>query len=190
VINWDNHAKINRAAAVLQDAGVVAYPTEAVWGLGCDPWSEQAVSRILQLKGRSEGKGLILIAHHSHYFAPFLHGLDADQLVSFNRTYDKPITWLVPDNGVAPDWIVGQHTTLALRVTAHPVASALCRAFGGPLVSTSANPQGLPEATTGLKVKSYFGSSLDYQTPGSIGNARAKPSEIRNLLTDEVVRSG
>jgi L-threonylcarbamoyladenylate synthase len=190
LINWDNHAKISRAAAVLQDAGVVAYPTEAVWGLGCDPWSEQAVLRILQLKGRPEAKGLILIAHHSRYFAPFLHGLDADQLQSFNRTYDKPITWLVPHNGVAPDWIVGEHKTLALRVTAHPTAAALCRAFGGPLVSTSANPQGLPEAITGLKVKTYFGSNLDYQTPGSVGNAGAKPSEIRNLLTGEVVRSG
>lgn len=189
MINWDNHAKISLAATVLRNTGVVAYPTEAVWGLGCDPWSEATVQRILQLKGRAESKGLILIADHSRHFAPFLLGLDKDQLTVFEGSYDKPVTWLVPHNGVAPGWIVGEHDTLALRVTTHPLAAALCGAFGGPLVSTSANPQGLPAATTGLKVKSYFGSSLDYQTPGSVGSAR-RSSEIRNLLTGEVVRPG
>lgn len=174
---------------MLHDSGVVAYPTEAVWGLGCDPWSERAVSKILQLKGRAESKGLILITDQGRHFAPFLQGLDRDQLAPFSRSYDKPVTWLVPHNGMAPDWIVGEHDTLALRVTTHPLAAALCRAFGGPLVSTSANPQGLPAATTGLKVKTYFGRRLDYQTPGSVGSAR-RSSEIRNLLTGEVVRSG
>jgi L-threonylcarbamoyladenylate synthase len=189
VIDWRNHPKICRAATVLQDEGVVAYPTEAVWGLGCDPWSEYAVQKILRLKRRSETKGLILIAHHIDQFSPFLQGLDAQHLKAIQIQHDKPITWLVPDNGTAPDWIVGEHETLALRITQHPVAAALCRQFSGPLVSTSANPKSLPAATTGLKVKSYFGRGIDYLSPGTIGQA-PKASEIRNLLTSEVIRPG
>ncbi len=168
---------------------MVAYPTEAVWGLGCNPWSEAAVSHILRLKRRSEAKGLILIASHIDQLAPFLQGLDADHLARMQANYNKPVTWLVPDNGTAPDWIIGAHDTVALRITAHPVAAALCRLFSGPLVSTSANPQGLAAATTGLKVKIYFGSDIDYLTPGTIGPSR-QASEIRHLITSEVIRPG
>ena len=189
MIDWRNHPKIRRAVTLLQDEGVVAYPTEAVWGLGCDPWSEYAVKKILRLKRRSEAKGLILIAHHIDQFGPFLQGLDAGHLNAMQIPYDKPITWLVPDNGAAPDWIVGEHETLALRITRHPIAAALCQQFAGPLVSTSANPNSLPAATSGLKVKSYFGSGIDYLSPGTIGQA-PKASEIRNLLTSEVIRPG
>ena len=189
MINWSSHARISRAAATLQASGVVAYPTEAVWGLGCDPFSETAVRKILSLKGRSVDKGLILIADHCDRFAAFLQGLDPDHLQRFSAVYDKPTTWLVPDNGVAPSWIIGQHATLALRVVRHPVAAALCQAFGGPLVSTSANPQGLPAARTALKVKSYFAQQIDFQTPGIVGHAR-NSSEIKHLLTGEVIRAG
>ena len=102
---------------------------------------------------------------------------------------DKPTTWLIPHNGAAPDWIVGEHDTLAVRVTSHPLASSLCQLFGGPIVSTSANPQGLPEATNSLKVRSYFGRRVDAIASGNIGSASA-PSEIRHLLNGEVVRKG
>jgi L-threonylcarbamoyladenylate synthase len=90
---------------------------------------------------------------------------------------------------VAPSWIVGEHQSLALRITRHPLAAELCRAFGGPIVSTSANPQGLPAATTGIKVKSYFGSRIDFHTPGIVGRA-INSSEIRHLITGEVIRAG
>ena len=189
MINWSQHPKINLAVHCLHQQGVVAYPTEAVWGLGCDPWSRDAVARILDLKGRAEHKGLILIGYHWDQFKPYLNGLEQHQLGQLQRVYKKPITWLIPDAGIAPAWIVGNHTTLAIRVTSHPVAAALCKAYGGPLVSTSANPQGLPAATSVFKVRSYFSKSLDYQTPGQVGGA-AKASEIRDLLTGEVIRPG
>ncbi|MDA9094901.1 Sua5/YciO/YrdC/YwlC family protein [Porticoccaceae bacterium] len=189
MINWCNHPKVCRAATLLQNEGVVAYPTEAVWGLGCDPWSEAAVGKILRLKRRAEAKGLILIASHIDQFDPFLQGLDEDHRARMLADYSKPITWLVPDNGTAPDWIVGEHSTVALRITAHPVAAALCTLFAGPLVSTSANPQGLPAAINGLKVKSYFGQGIDYLAPGAVGSSR-QASEIRNLITSEVIRPG
>jgi L-threonylcarbamoyladenylate synthase len=189
VINWCHHPKICRAANVLHGQGVVAYPTEAVWGLGCDPWSRVAVEKILLLKRRSQAKGLILIASHIDQFAPFLKGLDADHQRAMLVDYNKPVTWLVPDNGAAPDWIVGEHNTVALRITDHPIAAALCQLVAGPIVSTSANPQGLAAATTGLRERSYFARGIDYLTPGAIGAAR-HASEIRNLITSEVVRPG
>lgn len=189
MINWSQHPKINLAVHLLHQQGVVAYPTEAVWGLGCDPWSEEAVARVLDLKGRAEHRGLILIGYHWDQFKPYLNGLDQQQQSNLQKTHKKPITWLIPDNGCAPPWIVGNHDTLAVRVTSHPVAAALCKAYGGPLVSTSANPQGLPAATSGFKVRRYFSKSLDYQTPGRVG-AATKASEIRHLLTGEVIRPG
>ena len=189
MIDWNNHPNIWSAAEMLQGERVVAYPTEAVWGLGCDPFSEAAVEKILRLKGRSASKGLILIADSSDRFASFLQGLDLDHLERFNAICAKPTTWLVPDNGTVPEWIRGEHSTLALRVTRHPVASALCRAFARPIVSTSANPQGLPAATTGDKVQSYFGPGIDFQTEGSVGDS-SNASEIRDLVSGQIVRPG
>jgi len=189
VINWSQHPRINLAVHILYRQGVLAYPTEAVWGLGCDPWSEAAVARILDLKGRPEHKGLILIGSHWDQFQPYLQGLDKSQLATLQTSCAKPTTWLIPHNGTAPSWVVGDHDTLAVRVTTHPLAAGLCRAFGGPLISTSANPQGLPAATSGFKVRSYFSQDLDYQTPGRVGSA-ARASEIRHLLSGEIIRQG
>jgi L-threonylcarbamoyladenylate synthase len=189
VINWTSHPSILSAAKILQAGGVVAYPTEAVWGLGCDPFSEAAVNKILALKGRSASKGLIVIADCSDRFAPFLQGLDPEHLQRFKTTRAKPTTWLVPDNGTAGQWIRGEHSTLALRVTRHPLAAALCQAFAGPIVSTSANPQGLPAATTGDKVKIYFAEGVDFQTEGAVGDS-GNASEIIDLVSGQVVRPG
>jgi L-threonylcarbamoyladenylate synthase len=189
VINWSRHTNTSLAVHQLHLQGVIAYPTEAVWGLGCDPYSYSAVAKILSLKSRPEHKGVILIACDWQQFSPFTEGLTATQLDQLQQPISKPITWLIPHNGVAPDWIVGDHDTLAIRVTSHPLAASLCRSFGGPIVSTSANPQGLPEATSSLKVRSYFGRRLDAIASGTIGSATA-PSEIRHLLNGKIIRKG
>ena len=189
MINWSRHTNTSLAVHQLHSQGVIAYPTEAVWGLGCDPYSYSAVVKILTLKSRPERKGVILIACDWQQFAPFTEGLMAAQIARLQQPSDKPTTWLIPHNGAAPDWIVGEHDTLAVRVTSHPLASSLCQLFGGPIVSTSANPQGLPEATNSLKVRSYFGRRVDAIASGNIGSASA-PSEIRHLLNGEVVRKG
>ncbi|MBQ0721303.1 MAG: Sua5/YciO/YrdC/YwlC family protein [Gammaproteobacteria bacterium] len=179
---------IRLAAASLHKGGIVAYPTEAVWGLGCDPKNDSAVQHLLALKKRDPGKGLILIAADIAMFTPYLRELEPAFIAQLQNSWPGAITWLIPNNQQASPWISGGRETLALRVTAHPVASALSRAFGGPLVSTSANPQGLPPAKSLTKVKAYFGNTLDAYAPGSIGNA-ATPSEIRNLATGDVIRA-
>lgn len=189
MLNWAAHARIRVAANLLRQGAVVAYPTEAVWGLGCDPLNNAAVQRLLDLKGRSQSKGLILIADNISALQPFLRNIEPDQLNLLKNGWPGPRTWLVPDNGVAPEWITGGSGLLALRVTAHPVAAALCRVFGGPLVSTSANPQGLPPAANALKVRCYFKGQLDAIAAGSVGQEK-KPTEIRELQTGRIVRAG
>ena len=82
--------------------------------------------------------------------------------------------------------ISGAHSSVALRVSAHPVVRALCQQFGGPLVSTSANPQNLAPATTQLRARGYFGDAVHY-APGAVGKQR-NPSQIKDLLSDKVLR--
>lgn len=188
-MDWDHIPRVRIAAALLRAGEVVAYPTEAVWGLGCDPLNGAAVSRILDLKGRALDKGLILIAANAKQLLPFIDRLDDRALASLGGQRPVPTTWLVPASLRVPHWLTGGRRTIAVRVTGHPVAAALCRVFGGPIVSTSANPQGMPPARSGLKVRQYFRQGSVHILAGALGRA-ARPSEIRDLATGNVIREG
>ena len=174
-------------ASCLRSAGVIAYPTEGVWGLGCLPGSFDAVSKILGLKKRSWREGLILVAGSIEQLGSYLDNLSNRELEILGEYWPGPTTFLVPDNGIAPGWIVGANDTLAVRVSEHPVVRFLCDAVDGPLVSTSANISGRPAAKTALAVRRYFGDKVDYIVPGDLGVA-AGASAIRVLATGEIVR--
>lgn len=189
MLDWSLNPRIQFAAHQLKLGGVIAYPTEAVWGLGCNPFDESAVHELLALKERPVEKGLILIAASIKMFTPFIRHLDDLQRQRLKNTWPGPVTWLVPANDLIPRWISGNFNSVALRVTDHPVAAGLCRAFGGPLVSTSCNPQGRSPATSIHQVRRYFGNQLDAITSGQVGQ-RTSPSEIRDLLTGEIIRPG
>ncbi len=119
------------------------YPTEAVWGVGCDPWDSEAVYHLLDLKQRPVEKGLILVADCMERFDFLLQDLPDDWLRRLANSWPGPNTWLVPHQDRLPPWITGRHDSVALRVTDHPLVARLC-ALTGPLVSTSANPAGGP----------------------------------------------
>lgn len=185
----DVPAEANRVAQRLRAGEVAAYPTEAVMGLGCDPSNEAAVTRICLLKQREVAQGVLLIAADFAQVAPYIDMAQVPQL-ALDRvlaTWPGPFTWIFPRSAQVPAWISGRHPGIALRVTAHASAAALCRAFGGALVSTSANPHGLPAARTAGEVLSYFPEGIDVLVDGAVGGL-AKPSEIRNALTGEIVR--
>ncbi len=177
------------AATIMQQGGVIAYPTEAVWGLGCDPFDEHAVRRLQYLKMRDLGKGLILIASNIQQVEPFLTDISAEQRQQLNAAWPGPFTWLVPNNGKVPSWICGRFSSIALRVTQHPDVRALCDRFGGAIVSTSANPQGKPAPHNSWQVHRYFHQHalLDYIVKGQTGQRR-QPSTITDLVTGKVIR--
>lgn len=185
--DWARQFRVRRAAALMRRGAVVAYPTEAVWGLGCDPYDPDAVARLLALKARPVHKGLILLAAGMDQLSPWLADLASDQRARLQASWPGPVTWLVPAGEHTPFWIRGRFDTVALRVSDHPVAAGLSRAFGGPIVSTSANPAGLSPARDRCKVRQYFGESIDATLPGHTGG-RASPSTIRDLRTGRTLR--
>ncbi len=176
-----------RAARVVAAGGVIAYPTEAVYGLGCDPRDAEAVLRLLALKRRPVAKGVILIAAGFDQLEPFLLPLSAALRARVEPSWPGPNTWLLPCRPDVPRWLRGDHDTLAVRVTAHPVAAALCRACAGPLVSTSANLAGRPPARSPLEVRARLGREVDYVVHGPLGGLD-RPTTIRDALTGRVVR--
>lgn len=180
---------IRQGAQCLFDGGVIAYPTEAVYGLGCDPDNRDAVFQILELKSRPASAGLILIADRLERFAPYIEPVDSAARDRAMSTWPGPVTWLFPRAASVPDWLAGVHQTIALRVTAHPGCRALCEAFGGPIVSTSANPRAEDPARSAEQAESYFGERLCGIVEGRLGESN-QPSEIRDLASGAVIRNG
>ena len=175
------------ACRALARGGIVAYPTEAVFGLGCDPADAGAVERLLALKRRDWHKGLILIAADPAALQPWIAPLTADVEARIAGTWPGPVTWLLPAADDCPARIRGEHDTVAARVTAHPVAAALCRAWGGALVSTSANRGGGAPARDAKAVTRLFGDAIDAVIDGPVGEL-ARPTPIRDARTGATLR--
>lgn len=181
--------KVHYAAHVIRQGGVIAHPTEAVWGLGCDPFNTIAIATILRLKQRPLAKGLILVSGQSEHFAPLIEVLPVELQSRFYACQRHPTTWLVPDiHNQVPATVKGEHDTVAIRVINHPVISLLSAALGHPVVSSSANPAGLAPAESLLKVRQYFCNQLDYILPAPLGKF-SQPSIIKDLQTENIVRS-
>ncbi|OGT25383.1 MAG: threonylcarbamoyl-AMP synthase [Gammaproteobacteria bacterium RIFCSPLOWO2_02_FULL_42_14] len=175
------------AVRYLKDGKVIAYPTEAVFGLGCDPSNVDAVSRILQIKHRAMDKGFILIAATWEQLEPLVIYPRPDLLSRVFDTWPGPTTWLFPASKEVPFWIRGNHHSVAVRVTAHPIAKALCEGFDGPIISTSCNKSGDPPARDVRTIQLTLSDTVDYVLEGELGG-RMRPTEIRDVLTGEVIR--
>lgn len=180
---------LDQAAGVIRAGGLVAYPTEAVFGLGCDPRNEAAVMRLLELKERDVSAGLILIAAELAQLAEFIKPFDESMAARILPTWPGPVTWVVPATPATQAWIRGAHPDVAVRVTAHPIAAALCRAAGTALVSTSANLHGSAPARSGRDVQLSLGNRVEYVVEGNCGE-QERPTEIRNAVTGAVLRAG
>lgn len=178
---------LQEAIRTVQAGGILAYPTEAVYGLGCDPADLAAVQRILDLKQRPADKGLILIAADLAQLEPWLLPLDEALKARILPTWPGPVTWLLPVRPTVSALIRGKHDTLAVRVTAHPVCRELCLQLGRPLISTSANLSEQPPARSAAEVWQQFGSQVDTILDAPLGT-QSQPTEIRHGLSGEIVR--
>ena len=177
---------ILRAGRILRSGGVVAYPTEGVFGLGCLPDDVDAVFRILSIKKRSPALGFVLIASSIEQLEDWV---ELPKPICLDTSPERPLTWIVPAKQNTPYWIQGEHHGLAVRITSHAVARALCDAADSALVSTSANIAGSSPARTVFVLRRRFGSLVDCIVPGRCGPA-AGASEIRDLESGKVIRTG
>lgn len=180
---------IDRAARVISAGGIVAYPTEAVFGLGCLPHDRDAVLRLLAIKQRRWQKGFLLIAANFEQLAPLVELPAAPMRSTILASWPGPVTWALPARRAAPAWLTGGRDTLAVRVTAHSVAQALCARVGGPLVSTSANVSRRPPHTRLIRLRCDLGALVDYVLPGALGDG-ARPTAIRDGRTGRTLRAG
>lgn len=180
---------LQKAIAAIKAGNIIAYPTEAVYGLGCDPINQDAVHRLLKIKQRDISKGLILIAANFEQLKPFIDDLDKQTQQRVLPSWPGPSTWLLPARPNVPYWLTGAHKKIAVRITAHPIAAALCQILGGALISTSANPSDLAPARTRDEVLKYFDNEVDYIVEGTLGTLES-PTEIRDGATGEIIRPG
>lgn len=178
-----NHAHVKRAATILRAGGVVAYATEYCFGLGCDPHDPVAVARVLRIKRRPARKGLIVIAADIEQLAAYVDAIPKQVRAS----WPGPHTWLLPHRADVPGWVTGAHTSIALRVTAHPQAAALCRAAGMAIISTSANRAGQKPLRTYRDLIQRLGKEVDYVLPGDVGDLAA-PTPIRDAMSGAAIR--
>lgn len=186
-----SHKLLDTAGAVEQlHAGhIIAYPTEAVYGLGCDPANESAIRKLLSLKGRQASAGFVLIASDFSQLLPWISDIDDSLKNKAMQTWPGPVTWLFPRAAGVADYVAGRHKTIAVRITAHEPSRHLCAAFGSALISSSANHTASAPARSAAEVEDFFGHELGGILAGPLGGAQ-RPSEIRDLLSGKIIRQG
>ena len=182
-----NEWQYRRGARVVQRGGLIAYPTEAVFGLGCDPSNRAAVERLVRLKQRGPGQGFIIIAASFSQIAGWIRFPNLEVRARVEATWPGPVSWVVPTTPRAPSWLQGHGATMAVRITDFEPVRRLCQ-LAGPLVSTSANRRGQPPLRDALRVRAVFGAEVDWVVPGSCGG-QAGPSELRRAVDGQILRA-
>lgn len=177
------------AAQVVRQGGVIAYPTEAVFGLGCDPNNTTAVQRLLAIKQRPAHKGLILLANNLGQLHPFLAPLSSELNQTVQATWPGAVTWILPCQSHISPLVRGEHNSLAVRVTAHEPCRQLCQKLGSPIISSSANVSGKEPAMSVEEVQGQLGLQVDLILDAPLGGNK-NPSEIRDGRTGDILRAG
>lgn len=171
---------LDDARRLIAAGRVLAYPTEAVYGLGCDPFNQHAVERVLALKQRRVTQGLILLIHDWEQLASLSLTVPEARLDAVRATWPGPVTWVFPKAKIIPRWLTGAHDSIAVRMSEHPVARALC--LEGPVVSTSANITGQPPVRDNQMLRAQFPQGIDAVVVGEVGTALS-PSMIVDVLS-------
>ena len=182
------HNDIEVAASAVKQGKIIAYPTEAVYGLGCDPFNEEAVSHLIALKKRDPHKGLILVASSWDHIEPLIDPIEPAARMNIDMHWPGPITYVFPKSRFAPHWITGHHNTIAIRMSAHPIVKQLCEYVGHAVVSTSANVEGFPPIRDVRTLTMSFGNDVAMIVPGNLGGA-LNPSQIVDAVTGETFRA-
>jgi L-threonylcarbamoyladenylate synthase len=179
-------AMLRRARARLKQGGVIAYATESCFGLGCDPRNARALARVIQLKRRPVHKGLIVLASDIDQLRGLIRPLSEAEKGELARYWPGHYTFLLPAAPQVLPALRGHHDKIAVRISAHAPATALCRMLGTALVSTSANISGRRSLKSARACRQVFGSRV-LVLPGRIGKEH-RPSTIIDLASGKVLR--
>lgn len=178
---------INKCLTILRQGGLILYPTDTVWGIGCDATNELAVARIYALKKRPDAKALICLVADVPMLERYIREVPdlAYDIIDFSV---KPTTIVYDDpRGVAPN-LIAEDDTLAIRVASDPFCRQLIKAFKKPLVSTSANLAGDPTPASYSEISGEILKGVDYTVPLRRHEKKATPSAIIRLGTDGSVK--
>lgn len=182
-----NDLQLTQAEEAYKSGSLIAYPTESVFGLGCDPFNRDAVFNLLKLKQREVEKGLILIASHVRQILPLIKPIHPNDLARALKSWPGHHTWVFPKSDLVPDWISGRFDTIAVRVSRHPTVVQLCNRINNCMVSTSANSSNQPVLNSIEQIKSVFGDKIQLYIDEPLGK-NSKPSEIIDAHTLKVIR--
>jgi L-threonylcarbamoyladenylate synthase len=184
-------AAIEDAAAVLRADGVVAFPTETFYGLGAAALQPAGVRRIVEVKGRREGKPLLVLVDSVAMAERVAARVPPPARALMDRHWPGALTLVLPARPGIPAEVTAGSGTIGVRLSAHPVARALVSALGGPVTAPSANPSDRPPPTTAAGVVAYFGDALDLVLDGG-ATPGGEPSTVLDVTVDppRVIRAG
>lgn len=179
--------QIDLAVRSLSEGGVIAYPTEYCFGLGCDPRNSAALEKLLTIKRRKAEQGVILIAADLDQVQEYADIQQLQNIETIRSTWPGPNTWLLPAKPAVSELVRGEHLSIAMRIPDHALCLSLLNAFGHPIVSTSANRSGEKEHLEARTVKRDLGEECDYVIDAPVGGA-SSPSTIRDALSGAILR--
>ncbi len=181
-----NHWQNNLAVKLLKRGGIIAYPTESVYGLGCDATNLNAIAQLLSIKNRPQAKGLIILVSHIEQAFEFIAPLNQQQIETIKQPNIRATTWLLNKSSHLSPLLVGKHDKIAVRVTSNPVAKNLCQLLNKPLVSTSCNLSSKPASSHVSIVRNQMKMKLNLILSGSCGGQL--PSRIVDLQSSRIIR--
>lgn len=176
---------IRLAAQQIKYGGIIAYPTDTIYGLGCDPYNIEAVENLNLIKQRPLNKQFILLAGQFNQIAPLII-VNSEQKKLVEDTTES-ISWIADASSTAPSWLIGKTNTLTVRISQNEIVKKLCNALGHAIISTSANLSGKLPATNSLTIRKYFGARLNHSLATN-KKLKAKPSKIIRLCDNRVIR--
>ncbi len=181
----DSH--VVNAAKVISAGGVIAYPTEYCFGLGCDPRYTSAVQKLLSIKQRKAEQGVILIAADLDQVRCYADLNEIALLDQVLASWPGPNTWLLPCLPNVSEMIRGKHETIAMRIPNNEFCLRLLGHYGHPIVSTSANRSGQKEHLSAATLRNDLGVECDYIVDYPVGGA-TQASTIRHASTGHTLR--
>lgn len=177
---------LQKVQAHLRKGGVIAYPTESCYGLGCDPFNYAAINKLIKIKGRSKTKGLIVIASATKQLHKLIQPIAGDQQHELAKYWPGFYSLILRVTAKVPRNLIGSHSKVAVRVSLHRQVKQLCDSLNAPLVSTSANKSGHYSIKSYRECQRQFGKKV-LVLPGKIGNAK-KPSTIIDWESQKILR--